>query len=105
MLLFFVLILLIPFCGFCDTTEVVIEGFKVDTQGNQGAYLFPKLWDPNNNDMSVVTSSEVDINARGASGDGLLAFTWVLYGNYYGKASVSFSISPLTYIDAEENAH
>ena len=97
------LLILIPVYVFCDTTSVVIEGFKVDTQGNEGAYLFPKLWDPNSNDMSVVTSSEVDINARGASGDGILAFTWVLYGNYYGNASISLNISPLTCIDEEDN--
>lgn len=96
---------LIPVFVFCETTEVVIEGFKVDTQENSGAYLFPKIWDPNSNDMSVATSSEVDITARSAAGDGILAFTWVLYGNLFGNASVSFSISPLTYVDAQDNAN
>lgn len=104
MLLFFVLILL-PVCLFCETTTVVIEGFKVDTQGNEGLYLFPKLWDSNNNDMSVVLSSEVAITARSASGDGILAFTWVLYGNCFNDASVTFSVSPMTFIDDEDNVN
>ncbi|MBR6086066.1 MAG: hypothetical protein IKP61_10725 [Spirochaetales bacterium] len=104
MLLIFILILL-PVCLFCETTTVVIEGFKVDTQGNEGAYLFPKLWDSNNNDMSVVVSSEVGITARGASGDGILAFVWVLYGNYYQDASVTFSVSPMTYVDDQDQVN
>ena len=90
---------------FCDTTEVVVEGFKVDTQQNNGTYLFPKIWDPSNNDMSVMTSSEVGINARKASGDGILAFTWVLYGNVYKNATVSFAVGPLTFVDDQNNAH
>lgn len=98
-------LLLVPVLVFCATTEVVVEGFKVDTHENSGAYLFPKLWDSKSNDLSVVNSSEVDINARGASGDGILAFTWVLYGNYFNKASVTFTISPLTFVDAEENSN
>ena len=103
--LLIIVLILLPVCLFSETTEVVLEGFKVDTQENSGAYLFPKIWDPNNNDMSVATSSEVDITARSASGDGILAFTWVLYGNYYNNASVTFTVSPLTYVDAQDEAH
>lgn len=105
LLLPFVILVLLPVWLFCESTEAVIEGYKIDTQNNNSVYMFPKLWDPNNNDMSVKTSSEIDITARGASGDGILAFSWVLYGNYYGNASVSFSISPLTFVDEEDNAH
>ena len=105
LLLLFSILILLPFCVLSDSTEAVIEGYKVDTQGNNGVYLFPKLWDPGNNDMSVVSSSEIDITARGASGDGILAFTWVLYGNYYNMATVSFEISPLMFIDDEETAN
>ena len=97
--------LLLPLYIFCDTTEVVIEGFKGDAQQNSGVYLFPKIWDPSNNDMSVASSSEVDINARGASGDGLLAFTWVLYGNYYNKATVSFEVSPMTFVNEHDEVN
>ena len=105
MFLFFLLLILLPVYMFCERTEVVIEGFKVDNDATSGAYIFPKIWDSNNNDMSVVSSSEVGINARGASGDGILAFTWVLYGNYYKNASVSFSISPMTFVDDHDEAH
>ena len=104
-LLLFLMLILLPVSVFCERTEVIIEGFKVDNEGTSGAYLFPKTWDPNNNDMSVVSSSEVDITARGASGDGILAFTWVLYGNYYNNASVSFTVGPMTYVDDNDNAH
>ena len=105
MLLLFLILILLPVSVFCERTEVIIEGFKVDNEGTSGAYLFPKIWDPNNNDMSVVSSSEVDITARGASGDGILAFTWVLYGNYYNNASVSFTIGPMTYVDDNDETH
>ena len=105
LLLFLFITFLLPVYMFCDTTEVVIEGFKGDTQQNNGTYLFPKIWDPSSNDMSIVTSSEISINARGASGDGILAFTWVLYGNIYKNASVSFTVGPMTFVDDQNDAH
>lgn len=104
-ILLFLILILLPVCIFSETAEVVIEGFKADNDATGGEYLFPKIRDSNNKDMSVEPSSEVGINARGASGEGILAFTWVLYGNYYNKASVSFSISPMTFVDDHDDAH
>lgn len=104
-ILLILILILLPICIFSETTEVVIEGFKVDNTSAGGAYIFPKIWDPNSNDMGIISSSEVDITARGASGNGILAFTWVLYGNYYGNASVSFSVSPMTFVDEQDATH
>lgn len=91
--------------AFCVTTDVSINAFKVDRTEGFSSYVYPAIHDPNDIDMSIVQSSQVDISARGASGDGIVAFSWVLYGNVFGAASVSFNIGPMTYVDEDDIVH
>ena len=101
----FLLVFLLPTCIFCITKEVQVQAYKVDIGEVVNPYIFSTIWDPSENDLSVSGSSQVEIAARGASGDGIVAFTWVLYGNLFGNASVSFDISPMTFTDDEEEVH
>lgn len=103
--LFLIMITLVSSSAFCVLTDITINAYKVDRSEGNAAYIFPTVKDPNSNDMSVVQSSAVDISARGASGDGIVAFSWVLYGNVFKSVSLSFEVSPMTYTDDEDNSH
>lgn len=103
--LFLIMITLVSSSAFCVLTDITINAYKVDRSEGNAAYIFPTVKDPNSNDMSVVQSSAVDISARGASGDGIVAFSWVLYGNVFKTVSLSFEVSPMTYTDDEDNSH
>ena len=103
--LFLILIALVSSSAFCITTDITINAYKVDRSEGHAAYFYAKVLDPNSNDMTVVQSSNVDISARGASGDGIVAFTWILYGDIYKAVSVSIDVGPMTYIDGEDVSH
>ena len=103
--LFLIMITLVSSSAFCVLTDITINAYKVDRSEGKTAYVFPTVKDPNSNDMSVVQSSMIDISARGASGDGIVSFSWVLYGNVFKSVSLSFDVSPLTYIDDEDESH
>ena len=99
------LLVLLPAYIFCVTNEVQLQAYKVDKGEVVNPYIYSTIWDPSENDLSISGSSQIDIAARGANGDGIVAFTWVFYGNVFGVASVSFEVGPMTYTDDEDVSH